>query len=412
MDPQPVAAAELQCPQREQQDGARERSNEPARSNDAPHPADSKPDHRGDSRAHGCEVVVVNDVEVHEGQEWQDDRGGDSEPEEPLRRAPGSDRRGNEQEHVEPQQVRHGPLEDHPPCLRIEPLSRPPEVPASEVPPRQPLGNRARSLDGVGVSRPQRSGEQRQDDDDDDPGIDPPPRRRVAAPRPGAVRKRGQDPEDRRRRLHEHPDETRRERCHKEEVVSPVAPEDHGVREPDRSGGREVLDHRGAAPDERKRRAGERDHRADTTCRPGHVAYEAPQQQSGQDEADEAGESKRGVLGNPQVHWERRERLEERELERRLERGSEDGELRVKKVDALLAELTSRPCRLRLAERVPLEQRRMQGRRHVHHQGRKHGDDRPDLSDALGGRGRAHPRPDRFRDNVSSLGRHSDKAVG
>ena len=140
----------------------------------------------------------------------------------------------------------------------------------------------------------------------------------------------------------------------------------------------------------------ERDHGADAAYRTCHVADEPPQQQSGQDEADEARESKRGVLGDAHVHRERGERLEERELERRLERLSEDRELRVKKVYALLVELTSRPCRLRLAERVILEQRRTQGRRDIHDQGCEHGDDCPDFTDALGGRRREHARPDQF----------------
>ena len=84
----------------------------------------------------------------------------------------------------------------------------------------------------------------------------------------------------------------------------------------------------------------------------------------------------------------------------------------MKKVDALLVELTSRPGGLRLAERVPLEQRRTQGRRDVHDQGCEHGDDRPDLTDALGGRRQEHPRPDRFRQTGSSWGHHSGRAVG
>ncbi len=212
-------------------------------------------------------------VEVHEDEWWEDGRGRDCEPEEPLRRAPRGDRGGHEQERVQAHHVRHRVREDRSPRIGIEPLGNRSEVPLPQVPAGQPLRDRARRLDRVCMPRPERSGDERHGDEDDGPRVDPFPLRGVAR-LAGLVRERGQDPEGRGRRLHEHPDEARRERRDQEEGSSRVAPQDGRVCEPDRAGRREVLDHRGAAPDERERREREGDHGADAADRPGHVADE------------------------------------------------------------------------------------------------------------------------------------------
>ena len=62
------------------------------------------------------------------------------------------------------------------------------------------------------------------------------------------------------------------------------------------------------------------------------------------------------VGSNPCVHHQGRECLEQRELERCLERSTEDGELRPPEIDPLLVEQDCRVRGLRLAERVDLDQ--------------------------------------------------------
>jgi hypothetical protein len=96
------------------------------------------------------------------------------------------------------------------------------------------------------------------------------------------------------------------------------------------------------------------------------VADEPEEEQCGEQEAREARHPQRGVVRDAGVHHEGGERLEERELERHLERLAENGELGVEEIDALLVVDARRVGGLRLSERVLLEQRAVERRCDVH----------------------------------------------
>ena len=60
--------------------------------------ADAEPDERRECRAHGCEVVVVLEVEVREDEKRADGREPHADPEPTLGRAPCRDRRDDEED--------------------------------------------------------------------------------------------------------------------------------------------------------------------------------------------------------------------------------------------------------------------------------------------------------------------------
>jgi hypothetical protein len=98
------------------------------------------------------------------------------------------------------------------------------------------------------------------------------------------------------------------------------------------------------------------------------VPDEAVQEQGGSEEADEAREPHRHVLLDPEIHDDRRADLEERELERGLERLAQDGNLWVQEVDAFVVEDAGWEGGLGLPERVLIEQRLVERRSHVRHE--------------------------------------------
>ena len=242
-------------------------------------------------------------------EEWQDDRGGDSEPEaaaassarqrSPRKRA-GARRAPNKFGTARWRITRHAPDRA---AVRVHPKFQ--RRSASTC---QPLGNRARSLDRVGVSRPQQRRRAAADHDDDDPGIDPPPRSpvgRSASRRAVRPARAG----SRRRPLSASPSIPTRPAAsasHEEEAVTPVlAPSDHGrTRSPPHRRSRGTRSStcgsrraQTACEDEDDRRA------ASPLAGPATLADEAPQRRSAvRTKQSEAGESKRDVLGNATVH--------------------------------------------------------------------------------------------------------------
>ena len=222
------------------------------------------------------------DVEVHEHQRGEDCGAHDPEPEPALPR-PHASNDGREQQ--DPEQTDNGrqPLEDEPPHVTVESLPHPPVVPPTQVPARQPLGDRARRLDSVGVPCPQRQGCERHPNRDHGQGVEAPTPRAFTCG--GPVGETRDDPEEGGRRLHEHADEARHQREHEEHVLPSLAPEDERPCETDRSSGCEVFDHRRSAPDNRERSERECDERSDPADGTGHVPHEPVEQQRGQQEA-------------------------------------------------------------------------------------------------------------------------------